>query len=56
MSLKAHTAKHVKAIPVGLRKHFCLSAVLHVSIVAVSKVLGYMLARDVRYCHVSFVL
>lgn len=49
-------AKHVKAIPVGLKKHFCMSAVLPISIAAVSKVLGYVLAGDVRYHHVSFVL
>lgn len=49
VSLKVHAAKHAKAIPVDLQKHFCMSAVLHVSVVEISKVSGCMLAgKNVR--------
>ena len=42
VSLQAHVAKHVKSIPVVLQKHFCMSAVLRVSIVEISGVSGCM--------------
>jgi len=44
VSLKAHVVKHVKAIPVDLQKHFCMSAILRASTVEISQVSGCMLA------------